>query len=354
MSLAQTPLRPAAEAPLQAAIRAALHAGQGRVAVRLGAPPPHQARLLRGLLLEGALACGGQVVEGPDGDLLLVGAEAARGARLAAMLEKLLSASTMVYSLDRDMPALRSYAAGELAGGAPDLPGLDDWLAEVPLLPLVARTTGTRPPPDAGPAVPAFLRVTIARAALARRLGALSADGDLLQHAAGRLAERLLLAMADPAQAQALFGQRPPGAALHLALPPAALTDLVPGGSGGARANRNRLVASCDAADLAAPEALITRRAALAARGWALELTGFDALLLPLLAPERLPADLLRVTWSPALSGPAARAALARVDPGAILLAGVDCAAALDCARGLGVAAIEGSIADAAFAATRA
>ncbi len=335
--------------PLHAALRSALRAGAGRVALRVSPGAPHHARLARAVLQEGALAAGGQVVEGQGTDLLLVGAEARRAGRLAGMLDRLLgTGATTVFSLDRDMPALRAYAAGQ-EGAAPDLAGLDDWLARLPLATLVQRRQAVRPPPDAGPAEPAFQRVAVARGRLAQRMGDLGADADLRRHAAEALAARLLLALTNPAEAALILGASPRGmaGALHLPVPPA---HLAPGG-GAAPDGRRRLVATLDITEAAQPEVLEARRTALAARGWALELAGLDAALLPLLALSALPADLFRIDWSEGLAGPGARAALARIDPGRLTIAGVDNAAALDCARGLGVFAIEGHVAEAALAA---
>lgn len=335
--------------PLQAALRSALRSGPGRVALRVAPGATHHVRLARALLQEGALAAGGQVVEGPGADLLLVGAEARRAGRLAHMLDRLLGAGvSTVFSLDRDMPALRAYAAGQ-QDVAPDLGGLDEWLARTGLPALVQRRQAVRPPPDAGPAEPAFQRVAVAQGLLAQRMGTLGADADLLRHAAESLAARLLLALTDPAAAAQLLGPRPGGmgGALHLPVPPA---HLAPGGAA-APDGRRRLVATLDITEAAQPQALEARRAALAARGWAVELAGIDAALLPVLSLGALSADLFRIEWSEALAAPAARAALARIDPARLVVSGVDSAAALDFARAVGVHAIEGHIAEAALAA---
>jgi hypothetical protein len=338
----------AAEAPLQGALRQALRGGAGRVALRVQPSLPHHAKVARALLMEGALAAGGQVVEGPGGDLLLVGAEAARAARLRNLLDRLLGgAATTIWSLDRDLAALRAYAAGDSEAGAPDLAGLDAWLTRVPLEGLARRRLAARL--GAQVAEPVFLRIDIAAAALRRRLGALGTDADLLRHAMQRLAARLLQAMADPAQARGLIGARPAGP-LHLPVPPAIMA---PGGGGGG-ATPHRLVATLTVAELAEPAALEARRAALAARGWAVELEGIDARLLPLLMLESLPADLLRLEWSPDLAGPAAQAALRRIDPARLVLCEVDGPEALDWAQGRGLHGIEGSAVEAALAARRA
>ena len=84
------PLEPLAGPPLAVVMRDALRAPAGRVVLRVRDLPAHRRRVARALLLEGALAAGGTVVEGPNEDLLLVGAEAARAERLRLLLDRLL------------------------------------------------------------------------------------------------------------------------------------------------------------------------------------------------------------------------------------------------------------------------
>jgi hypothetical protein len=332
--------RPAAapvEAPLQVALRQALRQGSGRVALAVTPAAAHQRRVARALLQEGAQAAGGQVVEGPGGDLVLVGAEAGRAVRLRQLLDRLLGGSaTHLWSLERDLPALRHYAAGEAGEAGPDLAGLDAWLAAVPLPPLLQRSLGRRAEG------PGFLRIEIARAALQARLGGLGADADLLRHAAQALAARLLRGIADPAQARALLGTPAPGGGpLHLPVPPAIMA---PGGEGHG-GGPQRLMATLTVEELADPPALALKRAALAARGWGVELEGLDAALLPLLDAAALPADLLRLHWSEALTAPAAMLALRRIAPARLVLSGVESPAARDWAGMLGITAQEGSLA---------
>ena len=326
-----------AEAPLQVALRQALRSGAGRVALCVTPGVPHHRRVARALLLEGAQAAGGQVVDGPGGDLLLIGAEERRARRLRTLLDRLLGGSaTVIWSLDRDLAALRHYAAEETQGLAPDLAGLDAWIDAVPFSGLIQRGHAMRP----ALREPAFLRVEIARAALRDRLGGLGADTDLLRHAAQRLSGRLLYALADPGQARAVLGPRASGV-LHLAVPPAIMA---PGGEGHG-GGPPLLMATLTVEELADPPSLALRRAALAARGWGVELDGLDATLLPLLSGIALPADLLRLHWSPELAAPAATLALRRIDPARVVLAGVDSMAALDWARGLDLGAVEGVMA---------
>jgi hypothetical protein len=338
------------EAPLTAVLRHALRAGAGRVALRVAPGAPHRWRVARALLIEGALAAGGHVVDGPEGDLLLVGAEAGRATRLCRLLDRLLGgAAAEIWSLERDLPALRAYLAGSaMQEAAPDLAGLDGWLAEVKLTGLVARRHGLRPAGGPG-AGAALLRLEVAPGALLARLGGLGADADVLRHALRMLGARLLQALADPLQRREWLGGRV-AVPLHLPVPPGIAT---PGG-GGAAGGPRRLVATLPIAAAAEPVALAERRAALAAEGWALELDGLEAPLLPLLHLPALPADLLRLHWSPALAEPASMRALRGLDPARLVVAGVDDAAALDWAAGLGVLAVEGRLADAMQAAAAA
>jgi hypothetical protein len=342
------PLEPLAGPPLAVVMRDALRAPAGRVVLRVRDLPAHRRRVARALLLEGALAAGGTVVEGPNEDLLLVGAEAARAERLRLLLDRLLGGGAPgavhagIWSLERDVPALLDYAAGRdglaepiAAATGPDLAGLDEWLKRLKLDGVVSRQLGWRLAEGAAAPRPAFLRLEVARDALARRMGVLGQDRDLLDHAARAVAARLLRAIGDPAQSGPLIGDKLPGP-LHLPVPPAALT-----GRDGGRRGGSMLVAAVTLEEAADPRALAARREVLAGMGWALEVDGLTAEALGLLAPESLPADLLRLHWSEAVLAPACYAALRRIDPARLTLAGVRDADALAWARSLGVTRIE-------------
>lgn len=339
---------PGAGPPLGVVMREALRAPAGRVVLRVRDLPAHRRRVARALLLEGALAAGGTVTEGHGGDLLLVGAEAARAERLRLLLDRLLGGGAPgavhagLWSLERDAPALLDYAAGRdglaepiAASAGPELAGLDDWLKRLALEGVVARQVGWRLAEGQAAPRPAFLRLDVARDALARKMGVLGQDRDLVEHAARAIAGRLLRAIGDPAQCGPLIGDRLPGP-LHLPVPPAALTGRDGGRRGGAM-----LVAAVTLEEAADPRALAARRAVLAGMGWLLEVDGLTAEALGLLAPDDLPADLLRLHWSEALLAPACYAALRRVDPARLTLAGVRDADALAWARSLGVTRIE-------------
>lgn len=295
------PTPPASPAsPLAAALLHARREARGGVVLRIEEPAPHRRRVARALLQEGALAAGGQVLEGPAGDLLLVGAEPRRAERLRGLVERLVGPEAIrILSLERDGAALLAYAEGgappEPAEPGPDLAGLDDWLEALPLEPVLSRRLGR----SEGMARPAFLRLAPDRGALARRLGPLGADADLLDHAVARLARRLLAALAAPETARPLLaGHRP--ARLHLTLPEAAIAQSAPPG----------LVATMPASALAEPG----RIAALAAAGIGLELDGLEAAL-PLLDPAALPPGaFLRLRRDP---GPV----LERLDPTLLVLA---------------------------------
>lgn len=120
-------------------------------AVLLPAPTPARRRVALMLLAEAAAAAGGRVEELP-GAVLLVGAEAGRMARLRDLLDRVMGGA----------------GSASWPGPAPaDPAALDRWLARLDPL-LVARgTAGWRD----GAAVPEFLRLGVARGALARLLG---------------------------------------------------------------------------------------------------------------------------------------------------------------------------------------
>jgi hypothetical protein len=312
----------------------------GRVVLRVEEAAPHRRKVARALLQEGALAAGGQVLDGPRGDLLLVGAEAGRAERLRGLLERLVGPAGMIaWSLEHDARALLDYAAGAPAAlpcpapAGPSLAELDSHLAGLDLGAFILRTEGANP---GGRPAPRFLRLEPDRARLAGAMGPLAGDADLLDHAARHFAARLLAMLASPADARALLGGGRP-ARLHLPLAadlPARAGAPVPPGT---------LVATLPLAAAADPAALEGRRARLDAAGIGLELDGLDAAGLALLDPRVLPPALLRLFWSAALAAPPARAALAALDPARIVLAGAEGAEARGFAAALGIAQLEGA-----------
>jgi len=294
---------PAAMPALAKALRHALRDPAGRVVLRVEEAAPHRRRVARALLQEGALAAGGQVLEDQSGALLLVGAEPQRADRLRDLVERLVgTAGTLVFSLERDGAALLAHAEGAApprpSAGGPELGGLEACLATLPLEGVLARRIGRR----AGEPRPAFLRLAPDRVALAAALGPLGTDPDLLDHAVGRIARRLLVTLADPTLLRSLLGPHRPQR-LHLPLPDTAA----------GQAAAALLVATLPVAALAEP-GFGARAAALAAAGIGLELDGV-AEALPLVDPGLLPgAALLRLTRDP---GPA----LAGLDPARLVLA---------------------------------
>jgi hypothetical protein len=296
---------------LAAALRGATRDARGRVVLRVEDTAPHRRKVARALLQEGALTAGGQVLDGPGGDLLLIGAEPGRAVRLRELVERLVGlAQTQILCLQRDAAALLAYGGGgpapvpRLPDEGPGLAGLDACLDAMPLDAGVRRLQGW---PVEGGTRPAFLRIEPDRARLGLALGPLGEDADLLDHAARRLAARLLGALADPAEARALLGTPPPPR-LHLPLPAGLLQD--------AAANAippGLLTVTLPLAAAADPEALAGRRAALAASGIGLEIEGVDAAALTVLDGAALGADLIRLRWSPALAEPWAGAALHRL-----------------------------------------
>lgn len=326
---------PGPEAGLATALRRATRDARGLVVLRVEEAVPHRRKVARALLQEGALAAGGQVLDGPGGDLLLVGAEPGRAARLRELVERLVGpASTQILCLQRDAAALLAYGSGgpppvpRRPDDGPGLPGLDAFLDAMPLSAGVRRLLGWKLPSRTRPA---FLRIEPDRARLRLALGRLGADADLLDRAAHRLATRVLGALANPAEARALLGTSLPPR-IHLALPAGLQLD------GAANAiPPGLLTVTLPLAAAADPEALSCRRAALAASGIGLEIEGVDAAALALLDGAALAADLIRLRWSPALAEPWAGAALARLGLSRIVVT----EASPEAASQLGVALME-------------
>jgi hypothetical protein len=326
---------PDQDAGFATALRRATRDGRGLVVLRVEEAAPHRRKVARALLQEGALAAGGQVLDGPGGDLLLVGAEPGRAVRLRELVERLVGpATTQILCLQRDAATLLAYGNGgpapvpQLPDDGPGLAGLDAFLDAMPITAGVRRMRGW---PVAGGTRPAFLRIEPDRARLRLALGPLGADGDLLDHAVRRLATRLLGALADPAEARAWLGT-PLAPRLHLPLPAGlqleAAANAIPPGL---------LTVTLPLSAAADPEALAHRRAGLAASGIGLEIEGVDAAALVLLDGAALGADLIRLRWSPGLAEPWGAAALARLGLPRIVVT----EASAEAARRLGVALME-------------
>jgi hypothetical protein len=317
---------PAPGAALGPALRHALRRGRGHVVLGVEADAPHRRRLARALLQEGALAAGGQVLEGPDGALLLVGAEARRAQRLRGLLERLVGAAgTRLWSLERDAAALLAYAEGAHApqpsAEGPDLAALDAWIAALPLAGTIGRRIGE------GPEGLAFLRLAPDRTRIAAGLGPLGADADLLDHAEAALAARLLPALADPDQARRLLGGLRPK---RLHLPLAALSGL-------GVAPPGLFAATLPVALLVAPKRLATVLATLEAAGIGTVFETLDAATLALLDPAALPAGLIRLAHGPGLDP----AAIPPLDPSRLILVAEEAGAARAFARAAGIALVE-------------
>ena len=315
---AAPPAASLATQPLVVALERALREARGRIVLRVEDTAPHRRKLARALLQEGALAAGGQVLDGPGGELWLIGAEAGRAQRLLGLLEGLIAPTTAeILSLERDAARLRAHAAGGRApqagpaGDGPDLAGLDAFLAALPLATVLRRMQGW--PVHAPSTRPAFLRLEPDRARLAAALGALGRDADILYHATRCLDARLVAALGDPGELRSLLGPLM-APRLHLPLPPG----LRPGGA--EPLPPGMLVATLPLAALADPAALASRVASLAALGIGLEIEGLDAAALGLLDPDALPDALFRLRWSPALDEPWAAPALKRLGPQRVVL----------------------------------
>jgi hypothetical protein len=314
-------------------VRHAMHRRGRQIVLRVEVAEPHRRRAARTLLQEGALSAGGQVVDGHGSDLLLIGAEPARTARLRGLLDRLLGpVATLEWCLPADLTALEAYAASgqaiaPLALSGPDLAMLDETIDHGRLPDLLQRSVG-RPPAAHGR--PAYVRLAPSRRAIARRLGPLAEDPDLMEFAMDRVAARLLAACTDLSVPPSWLGPIPAGW-LHVSLP-ACGTPVHPSGRGVV----DRWAASLGPRHAAEAEGLAARRAALARAGWQLVLDGISAGTLCLLAPQLLAADLLRIAWEPNLDP----ALLQAVGPARIILAGLPAEAA-GWAAGQGIAWVE-------------
>ncbi|MBR0650244.1 hypothetical protein GXW78_11270 [Roseomonas terrae] len=338
------------------ALRRALRGPPGRVALRLPAPAlPAQRRVIVALMEEAARPRGAAVLETAQGELLLTDAEPADGARLAALLVRLLGTEPERLALPEAVAPLLALPGLAPAGTAitapPAATGIEAMTAALPLAALLRRH-GVLHLAAGQPRRLAFLQLVLPDAALAPHLGAAAADPDLLRHAGDRLRGRLLTELAEPARRDALLGAIP-AVPLLIDLPYALLPSLPPAAAAAGEDGvpLPALVATLSAAE-AMTEGLARRRAALRHAGWGLAVRGLDAASLALLAPEALPVDLLLLHWSPDLAGRAAVAGLRRVDAARLILTGCD-GAAIEWGMAMGVARFAGPAIDALLAAQR-
>lgn len=338
------------------AVRRALRGPPGRVALRLAAPGlPARRRVALALLEEAGRPRGGSVIETAAGELLLTEAEAADGARVAALLERLLGAAPERLDLPDavaillTLPGLVPAAAANAT--APPATRIEA-LADAVTLPALLRREGVLHLAAGAPQRLVLLRLRVPVEALAPHLGAAGADADLARHAHDRLCGRLLTELAEPPRRDELLGTIPT-VPLLIDLPLALLPDMpVASGEDDAAAVAPALIATLSAAEAMA-DGLALRRAALRRAGWGLAVRGLDAAALALLAPEALPADLLLLRWSPAMAERTAASALRRVDPARLVLTRCDGAAALEWGVSVGITRFAGSWIEALLAARR-
>lgn len=336
------------------ALRRALRGPPGRVALRLAAPGAAARRRVALTLLDQAgRGRGGAVLEAATGELLLTEAAAADGARVAALLERLLGAAPDILPLPEAVAmllALPGLAPADTATAAPPPAAGIEALADAAPLPALLRRDGVLHLAAGQPQRLALLRLRLPGRALAPHLGAAAADADLARHARDRLRGQLLTALADPAQRDALLGAMP-AVPLLIDLPPALLPETA-AATAHDPGHAPALIATLSPAEAMA-DGLAQRRIALRRLGWGLAVRGLDAATLALLTPDALPADLLLLRWSPDLAGRAAAAALRHTDPARLVLTGCDGAAALEWGMAVGVARFAGPWIDALMAARR-
>ncbi|MBR0657040.1 hypothetical protein [Plastoroseomonas arctica] len=160
---------------------------------------------------------------------------------------------------------------------------------------------------------------------------------DLARHASEGVALRLLAALADPAQADALLGPAP---GLLIDLP---IRAILPQPAFTAAS-----VAALPLAAAADPAAFASLAEAARRRGWGVALRGLGAGTLDRVRPRVVVADWFIVEWSAALGDGPTPDGLRQLDPPRIILIGCDTAAALDWGLDLDIRIFGGARIDAA------
>lgn len=354
------------------------------LAVRLATVPPpgprpHHRRVARAILDEAVQHHGGQVFALANGDLMLLGPAAAlraagRGDPLADTLGRLLgdigSGLVTVWNLPAERERLLAYAADRLAEGGrrppdPPQPGpaRPRDAADPPLLPpLLHRQTAVLLGGGGRMLQPLFREIGAGEAALKAQPGAetLEPDPYLLRHLARQLETRLLAILPGELGGHGALDAAA-GPVLHLNLSPEGVmsegfttfAELCAARGVGLGVEIALVEAAAD------PDGLDAARRRLAAAGIAFVLDGVSPHALRLTDPAALGAALVKLDWTPGiLSRPATEqqvleAALARLGPERVVLAGADGEAALQWGVANGLRRFQGRHVDAMLAAAR-
>ena len=385
----------AAERLLHDAAARAARFPQGRVALvvhlsRLHppAPQPYHVRVARALLADAAGRRDGHLFALGNRDLVLLCAAGGEVLALPALLRRLLcrdapdpAALVSLWDLQADAAALLAYAAARLVDPAgpvaapPAGPVTPLALERVAAMLRGAgidglmrrQTAALLAPPGAGtaPLRPLFHEVApspAALAAVAEEAAPLVADPCLSQPFAARLDAMLLDWLG------AALGGGGPADAARRGLPPLHLNLTLPTLRGAAfadlarrcRAAGARLGVEVRLQDAAAdPAGFRAARQAAAALGCAVALDGVSHLALLVARPWELPADLIKLDWSPALAHLPAEeqaalgAALRAAGPARIVLSGAGDEAALRWGGAQGIRRFQGPQVEALLAAAR-
>lgn len=356
--------------------------GMAALAVRLATAPapgprPHHRRIARAILGEAVQQHGGQVFALGNGDLVLIAPAAmlraaGRAEKLPETLSRLLAdigtGLVSVWQLPADRAPLLAYAADRLAESGrlhlPAPPREPALPADPPLLPalLHRQTAVLLGAPNGRLLAPLFREIGATDIALKAQPGAdtLDADPYLLRHLASEVEIRLLaLLPGEIGRGGALDAGS--GPKLHLNLSPAAvmgeafarLAGLCAAAGPGLGVEISLVEAAAD------PAGLDAARRRLAAADIAFVLDGLSPHAMRLADPAALNPQLVKLDWSPALpSRPAAEqqalaAAITRLGPERIVLAGADSEAALQWGIARGLRRFQGRHVDAMLAASR-
>ena len=378
-------LRSAAErAARHPARRAALVLHLSRL--RPPAPRPHHQRVAGAILQDAAQRSEGQVFALGNGDQVLICTLTPDAAALPDALGRLLHVDApnpadllSFWDLEADAGRLLDYAAGRFADRSPPRGGMTAPDAVSPLLVTAAvRAIGPADWPElttrqvavtldracgtASTLRPLFREVALSLAALQPRLddaAALAEDALLLRQFALRSDGALLAALtAALGGGGPLDAARRPGPRMHLDLALGSIA--APAFAAFAAACRSRgagfgvEVALADA--VADPAAFAEARRITARAGCTLALDGVAPLAMLVARPWTLPADLLKLEWSPQLAGSGQEPladALAASGPGRIVLCRVDGEAAMRWGVAHGISGFQGRYVDALLAASR-
>lgn len=325
----------------------------------------------------------GQLFGLNNGDMVLLFRPADGGAAVAEMVAAMFGADlhggpalcsiwplpdaavpALTYVKDRVLEGERAAPAPEPESSAGAMAAMQEILRNAPIAELTRRQTAILLRPTQRVAMtPLFREVVISVAVLESRGAGVSlagADPFLFNHLAARLDRRMLAAMREDIPAGGPLSEGLGRAGLHLNLTMAGVLSqgfaTLMEAAGPAMARGLRLGIEVPFAEaFADAQAFVLARERLRLAGCTLVLDGLSHQALPMTSLAALEPDLVKLSWSPAMTGagPALGRALKRLGPDRVVLARTDSETAIGWGLQNGISRFQGHYVDFMLAAER-